>query len=260
MPRHPDRSAPGPLVAVTATIHNDDDGVARVRLGAAYLRVIERAGLTPVVVPPFAGTPDAVAAAVGRVLDAVDGLVLTGGEDVEPARYGAAPSPHIQKGTPARDATELALVEEARRRALPTLAICRGVQVLNVALGGSLIQDIPTERPGSLDHDPDLARDVRTHPIRILPGSRTSAALGTDALQVNSVHHQAVDRIASGLVVTATSPDGIVEGVETPADDPWWVLGVQWHPEEFVADVHAPDHTLFAALAAALALGAAVPR
>jgi putative glutamine amidotransferase len=238
------------IVAVTATIRADD-GVPRVRLPAAYLEVLERAKLVPIVLAPFTGSESDVAAAVGRVLDTVDALVLTGGEDVDPAQYGAVPSPQLGRTNPARDAMEIAAVRGASERGLPTLAICRGIQVLNVALGGSLVQDIPSERPGALAHDPDASRDSRTHPLRLLAGSRAAEALGTTDLSVNSVHHQAIDRVAPGLVVTATAPDGMIEAVETP-DDRWWVLGVQWHPEEFVRDDHAPDHGLFAALANAI--------
>ncbi len=153
------------IVAVTATIRAED-GVPRVRLPAAYLAVLERAGLVPIVLPPFNGPPSEVAAAVGRVLNAVDALVLTGGEDVDPACYGAAPSPQLGRTNAARDATEIAAVLAAAQRGLPTLAICRGIQVLNVALGGTLIQDIPSERPQALAHDPDAPRDTRTHPVQ----------------------------------------------------------------------------------------------
>ena len=243
--------AGGPLVAVTATVRMDE-GAPRVRLAAAYLSILERAGLTPVVLPPGQGTDADAAARVDRVLDAVAGLVLTGGEDVAPARYGAAPSAHLGRVSTERDATEIAAVLAARERRLPTLAICRGIQVMNVALGGTLVQDIASERPRALGHDPDSPRRMRTHAIQVVPQSRMARALGATALTVNSVHHQAVDRVADGLVVTALAPDGVVEGVETPPGDPWWAVGVQWHPEEFVDDSAARDHGLFAAFAAVL--------
>jgi putative glutamine amidotransferase len=251
MGRHPKFSASrDPVVAVTASIRTED-GVRRVRLPAAYLEVLERAHLVPIVLAPHSGPRDATIAAVERVLDLVDGLLLTGGEDVGPEHYGARPSARLGTVNAARDETEIAAVLGARERQLPTLAICRGIQVLNVALGGTLVQDIPTERPGPLNHDPDTPRDRRTHPIHLVAASRAMHALGGDSAVVNSVHHQAVDRVAESLVITATAPDGIIEGVETSSDDPWWVLGVQWHPEEFVRDGAAPDHGLFAAFAAA---------
>jgi putative glutamine amidotransferase len=250
MTRHPAPHTVGrPVVAVTATVRGDD-GVRRVRLTAAYLDALERAGVVPLVLAPSAddeGAPD-----VGRVLDVVDGLVLTGGEDVDPVRYGAVQGPSVSRVSAARDAMEIAAVHAARDRRIPTLAICRGIQVLNVALGGTLIQDIPSERPGALGHDPDAARDQRTHVVHLVAGSRAARAVEATTLNVNSVHHQAIDRVANGLAVTGTAPDGIIESVETPDEDPWWVLAVQWHPEEFVRDSAAPDHGLFAAFAAAL--------
>jgi putative glutamine amidotransferase len=260
MTRHPDAADDDrAIVAVTATIRTED-GVERLRLPAAYLEVLERAGFIPVVLPPFAGTSEGVASAVGRILDAVDGLVLTGGEDVDPARYGATPNPHLGPTNAARDATEIAAVLAARDRLLPTLAICRGIQVLNVALGGTLIQDIPSQRPGALPHDPGPPYDGRTHPTRLVEGSRAAHALSATSAHVNSRHHQAIERLAASLSVTGTAPDGIIEAVETRDADGWWVMGVQWHPEEFVRDPEAADHGLFSAFAAAIRRAAiAVP-
>lgn len=243
-----------PLIAVTATTREESD-VERVRLTAAYLRVLERVGLIPIVVPP--ASEETAAAAAGSVLAAVAGLVLTGGEDVDPRWYGAAPSPRGGVPHRARDATEIALIRTARAQALPTLAICRGIQIVNVACGGSLIQDIPTERSGALNHKQPSARDARTHAVRVEAGTRTADALGASVIAVNSFHHQAVDRLGAGLRVTAHAPDGIVEGVESAPDDPWWLTAVQWHPEEFVTDGAAIDHGIFRAFAAAVSSGAA---
>jgi putative glutamine amidotransferase len=240
-----------PIVAVTASVRVDD-GIGRLRLMTAYLDSLERASVIPIVMPPFGGGPAETSALVERILDLVAGLVLTGGEDVEPVRYGAVPSPHLGRTSAARDAVEIAAVLGARDRLLPTLAICRGAQVLNVALGGTLVQDIPSERSGALAHDPKAARDARTHAVRLIDGSRAALALGAATALVNSKHHQAIDQLGHGLVITGTAPDGIIECVETPEEDPWWMLGVQWHPEEFVQDRGAADHGLFAALAAAI--------
>jgi putative glutamine amidotransferase len=250
MARHP-VSSDLPLVAVTATVRTED-GRPRIRLNSAYLEILERAGLTPVVIPPFHGDATAVAAAVDRVLDAVGGLVLTGGEDMEPARYGARASPLLGPVNTARDATEVAAVVSAGERRMPVLAICRGIQVLNAAFGGTLIQDLPSERPGPIAHDPDQPRTSRTHSVQLISGSRAAAALSATKLDVNSSHHQAVAAVASRFVVTATAPDGVIEGIETDPLDPWWAVGVQWHPEEFVNDRLAPDHGLFAAFAGAV--------
>ena len=236
-----------PLVAVSATLAREPGAPARVRTNAAYTRALEAAGLVPLVVPPFADPAHAEA-----VLAAVDGLVLTGGEDVDPSRYGAAPHPALGTVNAERDATELALVTAARARTLPTLAICRGIQLLNVALGGTLVQDLPSERPSNVAHAADEQRDRRTHDVAIDAGSRLATALGATRVAANSLHHQALDRIAPALRVTGTAPDGIVEGVET-SDASWWVLGVQWHPEELVGTPEGWDRGLFAAFARAVA-------
>jgi putative glutamine amidotransferase len=230
-----------PLIAVTATSEHIRSAL-RVRVNAAYTRAVERAGAIPFVVPPL-GDP----AALGPLLDRVDGLVLTGGEDVDPARYGTQPHPALGVLNADRDATELALVAEARSRRLPTLAICRGIQLLNVALGGTLVQDIPSERPSAIEHDSAQARDARVHEVSVEPGSRLAAALGDTCVRANSFHHQALDRVADGLRVTARASDGLIEGVEWSGEE-WWALGVQWHPEELVDGSERWDRQLFAAL------------
>jgi putative glutamine amidotransferase len=130
--------------------------------------------------------------------------------------------------------------------------VCRGIQLVNVALGGTLIQDLPAERPSLVAHDPGSARDARTHAVRLEDGSRAAQALGTTVLTVNSFHHQAVDRLAGGLVATGWSEDGLIEAAESSAEAPW-LLAVQWHPEEMHADVKAPERGLFRALVQASA-------
>ena len=120
--------------------------------------------------------------------------------------------------------------------------------MLNVALGGTLVQDLPSERPGDVAHDPASSRDARVHEVAIAPGSRLAAAIGATRATVNSFHHQAVDRVAEALAVVARAPDGVVEGVEA-ADAAWWALGVQWHPEELTATPESWDRALFAAFA-----------
>lgn len=228
-----------PIVAVTATTEIIR-GLPRLRLNEAYLRAVAGAGMIPLVVAPLAsGFADIVAR--------VDGLVLTGGEDVAPALYGVAPSPHTDPPHEARDRSEIALLEAAHAAMLPTLAICRGLQVANVALGGTLVQDIPSERPSTTVHARSDARAERVHELRVATGSRLADALGATTLTVNSSHHQAVDHPAPGLTVTATAPDGIVEGMEWAGDDGWWMVGVQWHPEELTGTRERWDASLFTA-------------
>jgi putative glutamine amidotransferase len=180
--------------------------------------------------------------------------MLTGGEDVNPSRYGQQPHPKLKNVSDRRDATELALIREAKRRHTPVLAICRGIQVLNVALGGTLIQDIRAQVKGSLDHDDGSPRQSRTHGISIEPGSLTAAALGTTDASVNSLHHQSVETVSPELKITARSTDGIIEAVET-IDPDWWVLAVQWHPEEMTDSPEPWDRGIFHAFAERLSSG-----
>jgi putative glutamine amidotransferase len=230
-----------PRVAVTGVVRNWD-GAQRTGANAAYLTSVVAAGGVPLLFSPLIG-----AALAARALDAADALLLTGGEDMDPAWYGAQPSPLTHPPSRERDLFELALFAAARQRGLPILGICRGIQVINVAMGGTLYQDLPSERPGPLDHNPALARTERSHPVRILAGSRVAAALGRDRVTVNSFHHQAVRDLAPGLLASGWTEDGLIEAVETPDGEPW-LLGVQWHPEEMHAEARAPEHGLFRAL------------
>jgi putative glutamine amidotransferase len=193
-----------------------------------YVESIRRAGAV-VVELAAADSPDSVA---GRV----DGLLLTGGGDVDPALYGAPAHASYVAAEPGRDAYEIALVKAALAADLPLLAICRGMQVLNVACGGDLVQDIPSELNGALHHAVAEPRHALAHEVWIAPTSRLAALMRDEledgeSCQVNSRHHQAVRHLGDGLEVTATAPDGVVEAVERPASR--FCLGVQWHPENF---------------------------
>ena len=230
-----------PRIGVSGVVRSWD-GNERTGVNAAYVRSVLAAGGVPVILSPVLGPSYAA-----RAMDGVDGLVLTGGEDIHPALYGAAPSPHAYPPSRERDLFELALFATARQRELPILGICRGIQLVNVGLGGTLVQDLPTERPGPVAHDPGGVRDARTHAVRLQDGSRAAHALGATQVTVNSFHHQAVDRLGAGLVATGWSEDGLIEAAETPADAPW-LLTVQWHPEEMHADAKAPERGLFRAL------------
>lgn len=169
------------------------------------------------------------------VLAECDGVLLTGGADVDPARYHAERHPTVEIN-PARDEFEFALARLALERNMPMLAICRGIQLLNVVAGGTLVQDIPSQRPGVLSHGiphpPDrIAHDVLVRPDTCLAALLAPALDGDRHIAVNSRHHQAVDALAPGFVAAATAPDGIVEAIEKP--DAAFCVGVQWHPENF---------------------------
>jgi putative glutamine amidotransferase len=175
---------------------------------------------------------------VEDALDGVDGLLLTGGDDVSPERYGEPAHPSVVEDH-ARDEFEVNLVAEARRRNLPIFAICRGVQVLNVAAGGTLVQDIPSQITGALNHNLtvpphqayDLAHEIWIEKDSLLAKLMGERLIGTDTCEVNSRHHQAVKDVAAGFRVSATAPDGVIEAIEDP--DARFCIGVQWHPENF---------------------------
>jgi putative glutamine amidotransferase len=176
---------------------------------------------------------------IDDALAGIDGLLLTGGDDITPGRYGEAPHPAVVEAEPGRDEFELALVKAARDRHLPIFAICRGIQVLNVAFGGTLVQDIPSQIHGALTHAlkvPPNEPYTLAHEVWLEKGSLLSNLMGErlsdgDACEVNSRHHQAVKTVADGFKVSATAPDGVIEAIEDPATE--FCLGVQWHPENF---------------------------
>lgn len=187
---------------------------------ADYSTGVAAAGGVPFLIP-MVSPPQAFA-------DHLDGVLLTGGEDVDPRRYGATPGPYQTALDPVRDEFEVQLVKAALERKLPLLAICRGTQVLNVAMGGTLVQHLAPDS-GEGHSFFGYPRPYRTHPVRIEADSNLARILGPE-LNVNSYHHQAVASVGSGLRVVARAPDGVIEGIET---DDGGVLGVQWHPEMF---------------------------
>jgi len=231
-----------PLVAVTSTLVPEAGPYQRpeIALYAIYLRVLERIGLASVLV-----TPAHDFRSLRTLLDRCDGLVLTGGEDVDPALYGEEPIPQLGIINRPRDRVELAALKIALERELPVLAICRGCQLLNVCLGGTLYQDLPTQRPETvLAHMQAETWERRTHRVRVRRGSRLAGIVGGEDLLINSFHHQGIKDVAEQLEVVAVAEDGIVEAVEAP-DFPW-VIGVQWHPErhEATAPETDPDRRL----------------
>ncbi len=206
-----------------------------VLLPRRYVDAVLRAGGAPVLLPP---TPQVTA----HLLGLIDGLLIAGGPDVEPQRYGQTPSPHTQVPSVERDETEIRLVDQALDDGVPVLGICRGMQLLNVVRGGTLIQHVPAVVHNDVHAGPPGV--VQAHPVTVAAGSRLAQILGrTEVDAVPTYHHQGVDRIGTGLTATAWAPDGLVEAVED-ASLPF-CLGVQWHPEE------GDDPAVFEALVAA---------
>jgi putative glutamine amidotransferase len=230
-----------PLIGVSTSIDVGGTPPERAYVNSTYLHAIQQAGGVPVLLPPQLS-----AASLSRLLRGLDGLLLTGGGDVDPALYGEAPHPKVYGVAPARDTVETAAVRAALDRRLPVLAICRGVQVLNVALGGSLYQDVGSDLGTSLRHSQEAPRDQPSHKVVVEPATRLAETLGAVEIEVNSMHHQAVKQLGAGLRAVAWAPDQIVEGLELE-DASRFVLGVQWHPEELVAHSE-PARRLFAAL------------
>lgn len=232
-----------PVVGVTTYVERARQGVWDVPaayLQYQYVELVSRAGGVPVLLPPPGPAGDEVAAAA--LLERVDALVLAGGRDVDARRYGA--EPHATADPPAtdRDDWELALTRDALGRGLPLLGICRGAQVLTVALGGSLVQHVP-DVPGARAHKLGPG-EFATHTVRTVEGSRVGLALGPDAT-VHCYHHQAVERLPEGLRATAHAEDGVVEGVELAGDG--FAVGVQWHPEQSLDDLRLMESLVHAA-------------
>ncbi len=206
-------------------------------MGQAYLSAVIAAGGIPVLLP--LGLDEA---RLFCALDCADGLLLAGGVDIAPALFGEDPHPKLGQVDTERDAAEMALAKRALETGMPLLAICRGIQVLNVAAGGTLYQDIASQFPDALKHDcfyPAYPRDHIAHTVVIAPDTRLASIVGRDAIPpnsvpVNSLHHQSIKGVGQGLRTVAVAPDYIVEAVE--GTDSAWVVGVQWHPEELVAD------------------------
>jgi len=224
-----------PVIGITSYAQDARWGVwhlPAVLIPLAYVDAVERAGGRAVVIPPSAN-------GVEETLSTLDGVVFSGGADVDPARYGAEPHPETDTPQTRRDAGEMALLEAALERDMPVLAICRGFQLLNVARGGDLIQHLPEE----VGHDvhKQVPGEFAVHPVEVKEGTRLAAIVG-ERSDVTSHHHQALGRVGDGLVETAWAADGTLEAVEDPSQR--FTVGVQWHPEA------GEDAALFEALVA----------
>jgi putative glutamine amidotransferase len=227
-----------PVIGVTVSEIRRKEDVQRVRhgeptqtemtLGLPYMRAVEMAGGLPVALPPLTTEN------IDALLDHLSGLLLTGGPDLDPSTYGAAPHPELGPIDPVVDAFELELCRHAYRRRLPILGICRGAQLLNVARHGTLHQHLPEFTNGSVEHRQSEVGTRTSHEVRVAPDSSLAQTTGGGPVQVNSFHHQAIDRIGFDLRAVAWSQDGLIEAIEE--QDGRFVLGVQWHAETLVAD------------------------
>ena len=231
------RSSSRPLVGLTTYLEQAQTGVWDVRAGflpAVYFQGITAAGGVAMLLPPQPVDSDIAE----RVLDGLDGLVITGGKDVDPAAYGQQPHPATDEPGRQRDAWEFALLDAGLKRGLPVLGICRGAQVLNVALGGTLHQHLPDV----IGHSGHRAGNAvfSTLPVRTVPGTRLAGLVG-ESVDAQCYHHQAVAELGEGLIVSAWDADGVIEALELPGNG--FVLAVQWHPEESLGDLR-----LFAAI------------
>lgn len=206
---------------------------SKITINQDYLESVYRAGAIPVLLPITADTD-----MMERFLDQVDGLLLTGGLDVDPARYGEEKLPCCGTCSACRDRMEFPLCRMALERDIPVLAICRGMQLLSCVLGGTLWEDIASQAGSTLQHARHDVPATAVHEVSVQSGSLLRRIVGTDTLPVNSRHHQGIRKLGEGLVITAAAPDGIAEAVELPGKR--FVLGVQWHPESL--SVKEPAH------------------
>lgn len=216
-----------PIIGVSCMNDSSDGGGATMAVRPSYLRALEAAGAVPMLIH-LTDDSEVVRALYHRC----DGILLPGGDDVDPRHYGEAPHSQLGEVDPQRDTVELALARWSREDGKPLLGICRGIQTLNVAFGGSLWQDIPSQLPGSLDHRSNThlkQYDVPGHPLLLEPDSWLAGQLDTAEVIANTMHHQALKEVAPGLRITGRAPDGVIEAVEGTGTQ--FVVGVQCHPE-----------------------------
>jgi putative glutamine amidotransferase len=225
-----------PVIGLTTYARNEQ---GRYTLPVEYVAAVQRAGGLPVLIPPGAEQPE-------HYLDLVDGLILAGGGDIDPEHYGGVRHDTLYGVDTNRDALELALAKHALEKKLPTLAICRGMQIVNIALGGTLIEHLPDEVGEAVAHRKP-PREPVPHPVRVEPGSRLAAVVGATTLMPMSWHHQGIRQPGAGLEAVAHASDDTIEAVELKSHP--WLIGVQWHPE-LTADRDVTQQRLFDALVA----------
>lgn len=235
-----------PVIGITPAFETIS---SRLFLRSNYLEAVVRAGGLPVILPLTSAEAD-----VEELVILLHGLVLTGGGDVDPAHFGEQPHPGLKEVQPLRDWQEMKLARLALGADIPLLGICRGIQIMNVALGGSLYQDLPDQRPGGIEHFQMEPRTQTTHNVKVEGNSRLKRIVKTQpseslnhgaGFMVNSLHHQAVKELAGGFIVSAWAPDGVIEGIEAPGH--LFYVGVQWHPEDLY-DIDETSRALFSAL------------
>jgi putative glutamine amidotransferase len=215
-----------PLIGLTTFHGADSTGRPLSSIGMAYVDAVVRSGAVPVMAP--LGLPED---ALDALLERLDAIIFTGGGDIQPEVYGSQPHPLVDSVDPERDRVELHLARRVVERGKPFLGICRGLQVINVALGGTLYEDILDQRPGALQHrySPGWPRDYHAHEVQVEPGSRMASILGKQCVPVNSLHHQGIRELGRGLRPCAYAPDRLIEAIELPQVH--FGLAVQWHPE-----------------------------
>jgi putative glutamine amidotransferase len=224
-----------PIIGIGSDVQSPPGKRERAFIYLTYVDALRRAGAIPVLIPP---QPENAAELVSEL----DGVLLAGGDDCDPALYGEERHPTVEPMDARRQSNDVSLAKAARDRGIPVLGICLGVQVMNVAAGGSLVQDIASQVETEIDHASE-PEDRARHDVIIERGTKLATILGDRELNVNSSHHQAIGRVGDGLAVTAHAPDGIIEGLEDPRH-PFYV-GVQWHPEDMSGEGSAS--TLFGA-------------
>jgi putative glutamine amidotransferase len=214
-----------PVIGINCSLEGEN--TPRLSLNSGYYEAVKRAGGVPVLLAPLEEAED-----IEGLLKGLDGLILSGGEDLWPERYGQRPHPKTNLVSKERDIFDFKLVRQALDMNMPILGICLGEQLLNVALGGSLIQDLPSQ--SALDGAGVAHNSKTVHKIKVGRGTHLYELLGTDTLLVNSSHHQAVDRLGKGMKVSARAEDGVIEAIESTKHS--LVIGVQWHPERMLGD------------------------
>jgi putative glutamine amidotransferase len=233
-----------PIIGISSMLLTVESGPLmdrkRSSVGHDYIEAIRLSGGIPLILPIVEDSNT-----IKEQIEVIDGLVLSGGEDVSPNLYHEEPGPKLGKTSPERDHYEVQLIQSAIERKKPILAICRGLQLLNVVFGGTLYQDIPSSIPSSLSHNQSESADFPTHKVTLQKNSKLHRILGEEGFLTNTIHHQAIKDLAFGLVASAHSPDGLIEGVESEND--LFILGVQWHPE-LMYKSHPPMQKLFHAL------------